>query len=159
MRKIEALLEEYGESHQNQTNKLIHWICVPSIFFSIVGLIYSIPADFLADALPFLGNFANWATIVLIFVLIYYISLSVPLTLGMLFFSAVCLALANFLSISFPGKLWAISLGIFVIAWIVQFIGHNIEGKKPSFFKDVQFLMIGPAWLMHFIYKKIGIAY
>lgn len=159
MRKIEALLEEYGESHQNQTNKLIHWICVPSIFFSIVGLIYSLPADLLADALPFLGNFANWATLVLIMVLIYYISLSVPLTLGMLFFSALCLALANFLSITFPGKLWAISLGIFVIAWIVQFIGHNIEGKKPSFFKDVQFLMIGPAWLMHFIYKKIGIAY
>ena len=159
MRKIEALLEEYGESHQNQTNKLIHWICVPAIFFSIVGLIYSIPAGFLPEALPFLGNFANWATLVLIFVLIYYISLSVPLTLGMLFFSAICLALANFLSIAFPGKLWLISLGIFVIAWIIQFIGHNIEGKKPSFFKDVQFLMIGPAWLMHFIYKKIGIAY
>ena len=159
MRKIEALLEEYGESHQNQTNKLIHWICVPSIFFSIVGLIYSIPVGFLPEALPFLGNFANWATVVLLFVLIYYISLSVPLTLGMLFFSAICLALANFLSITFPGKLWLISLGIFIIAWIVQFIGHNIEGKKPSFFKDVQFLMIGPAWLMHFIYKKIGIAY
>ncbi|MDX5338690.1 MAG: DUF962 domain-containing protein, partial [Cyclobacteriaceae bacterium] len=69
MRKIEALLEEYGESHQNQTNKLIHWICVPAIFFSIVGLIYSIPAGFLPEALPFLGNFANWATLVLIFVL------------------------------------------------------------------------------------------
>ena len=159
MRKIEALLEEYGESHQNQTNKLIHWICVPSIFFSIVGLIYSIPAGFLPEALPFLGGFANWATIVLLFVLIYYISLSVPLTLGMFFFSAMCLALANFLSITFPGKLWLISLGIFIIAWIVQFIGHKIEGKKPSFFKDVQFLMIGPAWLMHFIYKKIGISY
>lgn len=159
MRKIEALLEEYGESHQNKTNKLIHWICVPAIFFSIIGLIYSIPAGFLPEALPFLSGFANWATLVLVLVLIYYLSLSVPLTLGMLFFSAVCLALANFLSIAFPGKLWLISLGIFVIAWIVQFVGHNIEGKKPSFFKDVQFLMIGPAWLMHFIYKKIGIAY
>ena len=159
MRKIEALLEEYGESHQNKTNKLIHWICVPAIFFSIVGLIYSIPAGFLPEALPFLSGFANWATLVLVLVLIYYLSLSVPLTLGMLFFSAVCLALANFLSIAFPGKLWLISLGIFVIAWIVQFVGHNIEGKKPSFYKDVQFLMIGPAWLMHFIYKKIGIAY
>jgi uncharacterized membrane protein YGL010W len=52
-----------------------------------------------------------------------------------------------------------ISLGVFVLAWIVQFYGHKIEGKKPSFLKDVQFLMIGPAWLMHFIYKKIGISY
>jgi uncharacterized membrane protein YGL010W len=159
MRKIDELLEEYGESHQNHTNKLIHWFCVPSIFFSIVGLIYSIPPGFLNEALPFLGSFANWATIALVFVLIYYVSLSAPLTLGMLFFSALCLAIANFLSISFPGKLWLISLGVFVLAWIVQFIGHKIEGKKPSFFKDVQFLLIGPAWLMHFVYKKIGIAY
>ena len=159
MRKIDLLLEEYGESHQNPTNKLIHWVCVPAIFFSVVGLTFSIPAGFLPSALPFLGNFANWATIALLLVMIYYISLSVPLSLGMLFFSALCLALANFLDISFPGYLWLISLAIFAIAWVVQFVGHKIEGKKPSFFKDVQFLMIGPAWLMHFIYKKIGIGY
>ena len=159
MRKIDLLLEEYGESHQNQTNKLIHWFCVPAIFFSVVGLIFSIPVGFLPDALPFLNNFANWATVVLLLVLIYYISLSPPLTLGMVFFSALCLAFANFLNIAFPGKLWVISLGIFVVAWIIQFYGHKIEGKKPSFFKDVQFLMIGPAWLMHFIYKKLGLNY
>lgn len=159
MRKIEILLEEYGESHQNETNKLIHWFCVPAIFFSVVGLIFSIPSEILNDPLSFMGNFSNWATIALFMILIYYISLSVPLSLGMLFFSALCLALANFLEIAFPGKLWAISLGVFILAWIVQFFGHKIEGKKPSFFKDVQFLLIGPAWLLHFIYKKIGIGY
>lgn len=159
MRKIDLLLEEYGLSHQNHTNKLIHWVCVPAIFFSVVGLIFSIPSGILVEPLSILGNFSNWATIALFFILIYYISLSVPLSLGMLFFSALCLALANFLEITFPGKLWAISICIFVIAWIIQFVGHKIEGKKPSFFKDLQFLLIGPAWLMHFIYKKIGIAY
>jgi uncharacterized membrane protein YGL010W len=159
MRKIDSFLEEYGENHRNETNKLIHWFCVPAIFFSVVGLVFSIPAGTLLEPLSFLGSFANWATIVLILILIYYVSLSVPLSLGMLFFSALCLALANFLNIAFPGKLWLISLGIFVIAWIIQFVGHKIEGKKPSFFKDLQFLLIGPAWLMHFIYKKIGVAY
>lgn len=159
MRKIDELLSEYGESHQNDTNKLIHWICVPAIFFSIVGLIFSIPSDFLKGLLPFIGNFANWATFALLSVLFYYLSLSVSLTLGMFLFSAFCLALANFLSLAFPGKLGLISLAIFVIAWIFQFYGHKIEGKKPSFFKDLQFLMVGPAWLMHFIYKRIGIAY
>lgn len=159
MRKIDQLLTEYGESHQNDTNKLIHWICVPAIFFSIVGLIFSIPSGFLTELLPFMGNFANWATIVMILVLFYYLSLSVSLTLGMFLFSSFCLALANFLALAFPGKLWIINLGIFVLAWIFQFYGHKIEGKKPSFFKDLQFLMIGPAWLMHFIYKQIGIAY
>jgi uncharacterized membrane protein YGL010W len=159
MRKIDFLLEEYGDSHRNQTNKLIHWFCVPAIFFSIVGLIFSIPAGILLEPLSFLHSFANWATIVLAITLIYYISLSVPLSMGMLFFSALCLALANFLSIAFPGKLWIISIGIFIVAWIIQFLGHKIEGKRPSFFKDLQFLLIGPAWLMSFIYKKIGIAY
>lgn len=159
MRKIDALLEEYGLSHQNHTNKFIHWICVPSIFFSIVGLIYSIPSESLHDFVPFLEGFANWATLVLAVVLVYYVSLSPPLALGMFFFSAMCLALANFLNLEFPGKLWLISLVIFAIAWVFQFWGHKIEGKKPSFLKDIQFLLIGPAWLMHFIYKKIGIAY
>jgi uncharacterized membrane protein YGL010W len=158
MRKIDELLHEYGLSHQNPTNKLIHWFCVPAIFFSVVGLIFSIPAGPLPELLPFLGDFANWATITLILVLIYYVTLSGPLTLGMLFFSALCLALANFIDLTF-GYLWAISLGVFVIAWIIQFYGHKIEGKKPSFLKDVQFLMIGPAWLMHFIYKKWGLSY
>ncbi|EAZ79107.1 Mpo1 family 2-hydroxy fatty acid dioxygenase [Algoriphagus machipongonensis] len=159
MRKIDALLNEYGLSHQNQTNKLIHWICVPAIFFSIVGLIFSIPAKSIAEFMPFLGDFANWATLVLAIVLVYYLSISPPLSLGMFFFSALCLAFANFLDLYFPGKLWLISIGIFVIAWFFQFWGHKIEGKKPSFLKDIQFLLIGPAWLMHFIYKKIGLSY
>jgi uncharacterized membrane protein YGL010W len=159
MRKIDILLEEYGQSHQNATNKLIHWFCVPAIFFSIVGLVFSVPVGPLPELLPFLENFANWATIILVLVLIYYVSLSGPLTLGMLFFSALCLALVNFLDLIFPGFLWIISLGVFLIAWIVQFYGHKIEGKKPSFLKDIQFLMIGPAWLMHFIYKKWGFSY
>ncbi len=159
MRNIDSLLLEYGESHQNKTNKLIHWFCVPAIFFSVVGLIFSIPSGFLADQLPFLGDYANWATLILFLMLIYYISLSPALTFGMLLFSALCLFLANYLAITFPGMLAYISLAVFVLAWIVQFYGHKIEGKKPSFLKDVQFLMIGPAWLMHFIYKKIGIAY
>jgi uncharacterized membrane protein YGL010W len=159
MRKIDELLLEYGQSHQNETNKTIHWICVPAIFFSIVGLVYSIPAEPVSSLLPFMEGFANWATLTLIVILFYYLSLSPPLALGMFFFSALCLALANLLDLISPIPLWAISLIIFTLAWVFQFYGHKIEGQKPSFFKDLQFLLIGPAWLMHFIYKKLGLAY
>ncbi|MEP0711962.1 Mpo1-like protein [Algoriphagus sp.] len=159
MRKIDVLFNEYGLSHQNMTNKLIHWFCVPAIFFSIVGLIFSIPVGPLPELLPFLGNFANWATVVLVLILIYYLMLSTPLAVGMFFFSVLCLALANFIDLTFPGKLWMISLGIFLISWVLQFYGHKIEGKKPTFLRDIQFLLIGPAWLMHFIYKKWGLSY
>ena len=89
----------------------------------------------------------------------YYISLSIFLTIGMTLFSIVCLYFTNLIENTIEMDLWKISLIIFVVAWIFQFIGHKIEGKKPSFFKDIQFLMIGPAWLMHFIYKKLKIPY
>ncbi len=159
MRKIDALLSEYGESHQNETNKLIHWICVPLIFFSVVGLIGSIPAGFLSSVLGEGSWYANWAAVMLAAALIYYFTLSFPLAIGMLLFGSLCLFLMQQIVIANIAPLWAVSLGIFVLAWIGQFYGHKVEGKKPSFLKDVQFLMIGPAWLMHFIFKKIGIPY
>src|SRR5665811_230198 len=120
MRKIDLLLSEYGISHQHPTNKTIHWICVPAIFFSIVGLIFSIPAGPLEVFSPLIGDFANWATLVLAIVLIYYAALSPPLALGMFLFSALCLAIANLITIVSPVPLWAVSLGIFIIAWIFQ---------------------------------------
>lgn len=159
MRKIDELLEEYGESHQNSTNKAIHWICVPLIFFSVVGLIASIPAAGLERFLGRGNPYANWAAVVMILVLIYYTSLSIPLSFGMLIFGVLCLFLAKTIAQLDVAPLWLVSIIIFFVAWIGQFYGHKVEGKKPSFFKDVQFLLIGPAWLMHFVYRKLGIPY
>ena len=159
MRKIDQLFEEYGESHQNSTNKAIHWICVPLIFFSIVGLVASIPSQAVQSVLGDGNPYANWAAVVLVLVLIYYISLSIPLGIGMMLFGALCLFDANFLVRTTNTPLWITSLIIFFVAWVGQFYGHKVEGKKPSFLKDIQFLLIGPAWLMHFIYKRLGIPY
>jgi len=159
MRKIDTLFAEYGESHQNATNKTIHWICVPLIFFSIVGLIASIPSRVVQSVFGEGNPYANWAAVGLILVLIYYVSLSISLSVGMMLFSAFCLMLANFIVEKVPAPLWVISLVIFFVAWVGQFYGHKVEGKKPSFLKDIQFLLIGPAWLMHFIYKRLGIPY
>jgi uncharacterized membrane protein YGL010W len=155
---LNNLLEEYGESHQNSTNKLIHWICVPLIFYSIIALVYSIPNEIL---IPIFGDsiWANWATITLVIVLIYYAKLSIPIAIGMLLFSAVCMFVCQYLSSTVDVSLWIIALVIFVAAWAGQFYGHKVEGKKPSFLKDLQFLLIGPAWLMHFLFEKWGIKY
>ena len=164
MKKVDQLLNEYGESHQNKTNKLIHWLCVPAIFFSIVGLVWEIPLGPLV-VLKYNGyQYVNWASLTLCLVFVYYFTLSPLLTVGMILFSGGCLYITNLIENSIMAgiiglDLWAISLIIFAIAWVFQFIGHHIEGKKPSFLKDIQFLMIGPAWLMHFIYKKLHIPY
>ena len=156
MRTIDQLLETYGESHMNPTNKFIHWICVPAIMFSLLALLFSIPF--------FVGRsiLANWAFVFLVGAWIYYARLSIIMLFGFLIIGSLMLwgitylyAIADFDA----GRLAVYAAIIFVVAWIGQFIGHKIEGKKPSFLQDMQFLLIGPAWLMHFIFKKIGIGY
>ena len=152
MKTIHQWLGEYGESHQNQTNKLIHWICVPAIFFSIVALLYAIKLPY-----TFIGHQLNMAFVVLFFVIIYYFILSKSLSIGMFLFTLLCIWLCHFVEQLATIKLWLFSIIIFTAAWAGQFYGHKVEGKKPSFIKDLQFLMIGPAWLMSFIYKKLGV--
>lgn len=157
MKSIHTWLEEYGVSHKNPTNKLIHWICVPIIFFTIVGLFYSIKFPYFVT--PTLQ--LNGAMIALAVVFIYYLFLSRTLAVGMLLFSILCFALAYIIEGAVSGtaiSLWMVCIALFVSAWIGQFYGHNVEGMKPSFLKDLQFLMIGPAWLLSFIYKKLGIS-
>lgn len=159
MKTIDHWFAEYGESHQNRTNKIIHWICVPLIFFSIIALLASIPAEalkslFATEWQPYI----HYGTVLIILGLLFYLRLSWRMAMGILLFSALCLRGVIWLD-RLPLPLWSSALIIFVLAWIGQFIGHNIEGKKPSFLKDLQFLMIGPAWLMGFIYRKFNIKY
>ena len=155
---LQNLLDEYGESHKNALNKTIHWVCVPLIFFSIVALIYSIPSGLLTGIWGE-SIVANWATLTLVVVLIYYVRLSPNIAVGMLIFGAVCLFACHWLVNTFSTPLWLIAVVIFVLAWIGQFYGHKVEGKKPSFLKDLQFLLIGPAWLMHFLFEKWSLKY
>ena len=160
MRPVDAMIEEYGESHKNPTNKAIHWVCVPAIFFSTVGLFWSIPQGPLVGVLPSpYGDFLNWATIGLLLTTLWYMKMSVSLAIGMFGVSASMVGLCVWVLSATTAPLWQTSLIVFVVAWIGQFVGHKIEGKKPSFFKDLQFLLVGPMWLMHFVYKRVGIGY
>jgi len=153
MKTQKQWFDEYALSHQNKTNQLIHYICVPLIFFSIVGLFMSIPSKGIENLIK-INNpiLENWATLILFVLLFFYIKLSFSTFLRMLLFSLICLVGNYYLSDIIP-LLYA-SLAIFVVAWIGQFYGHKLEGKKPSFFKDLQFLLIGPAWVFEKISKK-----
>src|SRR5712691_3697801 len=145
-RRIDALLAEYGESHGNPTNKLIHWFAVPVIAWTVLAILWVVPTPAVFHGVPYL----NWATIVCALAVIYYLTLSIPLAIGMAVFSLIALATVRLVETSTSVPLVWIAVALFVIAWIFQFAGHKVEGKKPSFFKDLQFLLIGPAWLMHF---------
>lgn len=155
MHSIQSWLDEYGESHRTMTNKSIHWLCVPLIMLSIIGLLWSIPVP-AAWAAP--SPFFNWAMLFLILILIYYYALAWRLALGMTVVSIamVFIAYGVSLSTSWPWLVWTI---VFVLAWIGQFIGHKVEGRRPAFFRDLQFLLIGPLWLLAFVYDRIHCRY
>jgi len=160
MRKIDHLLSVYGESHQNHLNKLIHWICVPIIMFTLLGLIWNLPSQGLSSILgQNRPEWLNWSTLILIPITLYYLRLSFSLFAGMSVI-AVLFTLGH-LYLSQMGTAYHLlsCTALFVAAWIGQFYGHKVEGKKPSFLQDLQFLLIGPAWLLHFVYKKSGIPY
>ena len=141
-RTIDLLLAKYSESHLNPTNEVIHFICVPVIGFTLLGLVWAIHP--LA------------AVAVTVASLCYYFTLSKPFALGMLAMSAVMLAVLAALP---QQAVLPLSLAIFVLAWIGQFIGHKIEGKKPSFFDDLRFLLIGPLFVLGFLYRRFRLAY
>ena len=154
MKSIHSWFEEYAVSHQNHTNKLIHWICVPLIFWSLVLMASSLPAPF-----KFLEPaYLHWGLYLIIPIIFFYIRLSPPLSIGIIIFSVICIQLTAIVYY-IPISNWVVGLVIFAAAWVGQFVGHKIEGKKPSFLKDIQFLLIGPAWLLSFIYNRLGIRY
>jgi uncharacterized membrane protein YGL010W len=155
MRSVDDWLAEYGASHANPANKALHWICVPLIVLAVLGLLRSLPVP---AALVARAPLLNWATLAMFAGLSYYALLSVRLALGMLApLALAALALEGLAHLPVP--LWQSCLAIFVAAWIGQFIGHAIEGRRPSFFKDLQFLLIGPLWLLSFAYRRLRLSY
>ena len=146
MRTMNDWYKEYSYSHQNRTNIIIHKICVPLIYFSIVGLIMSIPNAMLSGITSSIHSiFSNWVWIALVLVMLFYFTLSLKVAFTIFIFSVAAI-LINY-TIAQYSSLFLVSLGVFILAWIGQFYGHKLEGKKPSFLKDLQFLLIGPAWV------------
>lgn len=153
MRDIERLINHYGESHQNKTNILIHAVAVPSIFFVSLGLIWSIPTpEFLTQMK------VTWAHILAIPTLYYYFKLSGPIGAAMTLMTLLAFGGIKLLVMS-NISVWQFCLALFVVMWILQFVGHKVEGKKPSFFEDLRYLLIGPAWWWVHWLKRMNIQY
>ncbi|MGL6336049.1 DUF962 domain-containing protein [Aeromonas jandaei] len=148
MKRIEEWFEEYGQSHRHPVNVAIHKLAVPGIYLCSLGLLWSLPAGPLPAGL-------NWAAVAAIPVLAFYLQLSFALFVGMAGLTALGLAFCH----QWQGPLLWPALFIFVLLWIAQFVGHRIEGKRPSFLADLQFLLIGPAWVLASLYRRLGIPY
>jgi uncharacterized membrane protein YGL010W len=140
-RKVDQLLAHYGESHRNPKNELIHFVAIPLIMLTLVGLMYTVH--------PWIAYAFVGASMV------YYARLSGVFLLTMLVGAIAMLAAVR--SLDGMGLLAPVSAAVFVVAWIFQFIGHKIEGKKPSFFEDIQYLWVGPLFVLSKLFIKLGV--
>jgi uncharacterized membrane protein YGL010W len=141
LRRVDRLLEHYAASHRHPSNELIHCIAIPCIMLSLIGLLYAVNP---LAALLFLAAS-----------LVYYWRLSKVFLVSMMVVTLLMLVAVAALRVA--GVLLPACITIFVVAWIFQFIGHRIEGKKPSFFEDVQYLWVGPLFVLSLLFRRIGV--
>lgn len=150
-RPIDRWLSSYSGDHVNATNQAIHVVCVPAIVWSVTAAFWLIPVP-AALARP-----GAWMALAMFAAWLWYWKLSRKLALGALVafvaFGFINRALWDALG---PAGLGWIALGVFVVAWIGQFIGHKIEGRRPSFFTDLKYLLVGPLWTLDKLYRKLG---
>lgn len=153
-REVDRLLGNYSEDHRNATNRLIHWICVPLIVWTVIALLWVVPVP------PAIGRPGLWAALAMVAAFGYYMRLSRPLAFAMLglFVGYALVTEALFRALGTSGLFWT-AVAVFVASWVAQFIGHEIEGKRPSFLTDLQYLLIGPLWLTSKLMRKLGVGY
>lgn len=153
-REVDRWLGNYAEDHRNSTNVLIHWICVPAILWTVVAALWVIPVP------PILGRTGLWAGMAMFLATLFYLRLSRTLGLAMFLVFVVLGVITELLYRELgPANLLYLAIGVFVAAWIAQFIGHHIEGKRPSFLTDLAYLLIGPAWIVAKLLRRAGIRY
>ena len=152
MKTAKEYFDEYAQSHQNETNQLIHYICVPLIFLSVIGLLMSIPTTFLEDNIKLYNPLVeNWAFVIGILLSVFYARLGFWYLIKMLLVIILSIVINYWIGNNI--NLLTASIIIFVCAWIGQFYGHKVEGAKPSFLKDIEFLLIGPLWVIEKLTK------
>ncbi|OOG51407.1 Mpo1-like protein [Rhodanobacter sp. C01] len=151
MRDMQSWLDSYSSDHQNPTNKLFHWVCVPLIVWCVIALLWTIPVP------ASLARPGAWSVLVMVLAFYWYWKHSRRLAIALLIAFAVMGVITNLLFSQLGGSsLRWLAVGVFVVAWVGQFIGHIFEGRRPSFFTDLAYLLIGPAWLMAKVLRKLG---
>ena len=154
MRSVNEWFGSYSADHQNPTNRLIHWICVPAILWSVIAAMWLVPVS------ASIGRAGFWCGLAMVGAFAFYWRLSRPLGAAMLVVFVILGLITETLYRALgPATLLWLAIGVFVAAWVGQFVGHLIEGRRPSFFTDLAYLLIGPAWLTGKVMRRIGIAY
>ena len=142
-RRLKLWLEKYSQTHTNPINKLLHYLFVPPIFFTVLALTNAIKFGTVGKQLE-----PTAAHILVVFAVIFYSRLSVPYAALMGIVSTASVYLSEQAENHCGSSYLIICGAVFGVAWIGQFVGHKIEGAKPAFFDDLTFLLIGPLWII-----------
>lgn len=155
MRNVDDWFGDYSADHRNPTNRLIHWICVPAIVSCVIALLWLIPVP------AAIGRPGLWSVLAMFLAFLFYyhkLSRRIGMAMALTFIVLALITAGIRHALGTMPMLW-LAIAVFVAAWIGQFIGHVIEGRRSSFFTDLAYLLIGPAWLMGKIMRRIGVAY
>lgn len=153
-RPIDRWFASYSDDHRNATNQTIHVICVPAILWSVIALLWCIPSP------ATLFNDGVFAGVAMLAAALFYYRHSRSLGLGMAIAFVVLGLVTRVLHAALgPQHLAMLAAAVFVVAWIGQFVGHKLEGRKPSFLTDLTYLLIGPAWVLAKLYRRLGIGW
>ncbi|HEX7342108.1 MAG TPA: Mpo1-like protein [Rhodanobacteraceae bacterium] len=154
MRNIHEWFQSYGSDHRHPTNQAIHWVCVPVILWCVIALLWVIPVP--AGML----RQGAWSVLAMFVTFLFYQRLSrrIGWVMAVVFIVLALITAGLYQGIGTFGLLW-LAVALFVLAWIGQFIGHHIEGRRPSFLTDLAYLLIGPAWLAGKLMRRAGWSY
>lgn len=154
MRPIDALLDQYSDDHRDHTNQVIHLLCVPAIVWSVSALLWTIPVP------PGWFRPGAFAGFVMVAALAWYWRMSPRLWVGIAIAFVLFAWLDWWIADRFGMRgLLVTAIAVFVVAWVGQFIGHKVEGKRPSFLTDLKFLLVGPMWTLRKLYQRLGFSY
>jgi len=153
MSETDGWLKLYEDTHQDLTYPVIFWAAVPMVVLGTVGIMWTLPIpDEFFDISPLL----NWGTAFLMAAAVYYFIISVSLAIGMLPFFIGIAAIQTWLVQSDFSPL-RVSIGLFVAGVIGLWMGHRNKSSLRPVLQDLQLMMIGPAWLLSVLYRRIGI--
>lgn len=155
MTDTDGWLERYGEIHENLTYPAVYWTAVPLVVTGMVGFLWSLPVP---TQFYEISPLLNWGSAFLMVSAVYYFVISLSLAIGLLPFVIGVGSIQLWLADSDFTPL-RVSSGLLVGGLIGLWLGHRNERGIRATLEDLQTIMIGPAWLLSVIYRRIGIPF
>ena len=148
-------LARYRDNHQNLCWPWLFGMAVPAVILGTVGMLWNLPVP---EEFTAISPLLNWGSTFLMAAAIYYFILSLPLAIGLM----PMMVGVGFFHLWLQRSDWpafAASAGLLVAGICGLWVGHGSNERLRAMTEDLQTVMIGPAWLLSVIYRRLGIPF